>query len=142
MIRKILVIGQAPPAQKQEVPYDTTQLYNWLSELGVSKSEAQDMFEWSAVYDKFPGYDKGSHAVPTWYEMEDYWETKLKYKVEDAQQIWILGRVAKNFLSSRPTSYFEGKQVITTIHPSKRNLSYYRKNKQEILAQIGLLLNR
>lgn len=40
-MKKILIIGQAPPLQKQDVPYDTTMLYEWLSEIGISKEKAQ-----------------------------------------------------------------------------------------------------
>ena len=34
---KILIIGQAPAAVKQEVPYDTTYLYTMLEWIGISK---------------------------------------------------------------------------------------------------------
>ena len=90
MIQKILVIGQAPPKQFQKVPYDTTMIYSWLQEVDVTKDEAQEIFDWEAVYDKFPGYDKGAHAVPTPEEMEYYWEMTLRDKVIDSRKIWVL----------------------------------------------------
>src|SRR6185312_4933999 len=55
--KKILIIGQAKPAVEQEYPYDTTMLYSWLKEQGISKLHAQHIFEFEAVYQEFPGYD-------------------------------------------------------------------------------------
>ena len=83
MERRNLIIGQALPAVKQEYPYDTTMLYDWLNEVGISKEEAQNIFEFDAVYDKFPVFDsKGGHLKPTKDQMEEYYERSLRDKIE------------------------------------------------------------
>jgi uracil-DNA glycosylase len=139
MNTKILIIGQAPPFVKQGLPYDTTMLYDWLKEIGINKNEAQQLFIFDAVYDKFPGFDeKGGHKKPSLKQMEEYWERSLKEKVQNTEKIWILGNVAYDFLI--PLKEVYQKRVIKTIHPSKRNLSIYQSKKEEILNKIKWLI--
>lgn len=143
-MKEILVIGQAPPAVDQKVPYDTTMIYNWLEEIGISKEEAQDIFEWEAVYDKFPGYDKkGSHNVPTQEEMEYHWENSLKEKVMKYNKIWILGNTARNFIEDKTIGkdIMQGKIVHFSIHPSIRNRSLFNKNKYSIIKDLNKFIN-
>src|SRR6476659_1760194 len=97
---KILVIGQAPPAVKQEVPYDTTMLYDWLKEVGISKEKAQEMFEWEAVSNVFPGFGNGGHKVPSQEDMDNHWE-ELKEKISKAQKVIVLGNVPRQYLASK-----------------------------------------
>ena len=137
MKNKILIIGQAPPAVKQSLPYDTTMLYDWLEELGINKYKAQDIFDFDAVYDKFPGFsDNGGHLKPSKEQMYDYWERGLKQKVDNAKSILVLGSVAKDFLKDRNIN----KPTAFVIHPSKRNTWLYNKNKDSILQKIKNLL--
>jgi uracil-DNA glycosylase len=138
-MNKILIVGQAPPAQKQDIPYSTTMLYDWLKEVGIDKDTALELFDFEAVYDKFPGYDtKGSHKVPSRQQMEDYWDRVLKEKIVNCDKIWIVGNVAFEFLISKEET--NGKEVIKTIHPSKRNIDIYKKNKISILNKIQELI--
>ena len=133
MERGILIIGQALPAVKQEYPYDTTMLYDWLNEVGISKEEAQNIFEFDAVYDKFPGFDsKGGHLKPTKDQMEEYYEKKLKNKIENCKSILVLGNCAKEFLLTKEID----KPIEFTIHPSKRNSHLYNKNKENVISKI------
>jgi len=137
MSTKIIVIGQAPPAVTQSYPYDTTMLYSWFEELSISKQEAQNIFEFDAVYDQFPGYDKnGGHNKPSLEQMEDYWNRGLKEKIEKSKSILVLGGVARDFIKTKQID----KRAVFTIHPSKRNYSLYNKNKENILNQIKSLL--
>lgn len=131
--KRILIIGQAPPAVKQGVPYDTTMLYDWLNELGISKGQAQELFDFDAVYDKFPGFDsKGGHLKPSNEQMEEYYDRSLKMKLEACKSVLVLGAVAKKFIETKTID----KPIYFTIHPSKRNYSLYIKNKDGILAEI------
>lgn len=143
-MEKILIIGQALPAVKQEVPYDTTMLYDWLNEVGVSKEEAQEMFEFDAVFGQFTGFDSnGGHLKPTKQQMEDHWEGSLASKTIGVKKIWIVGRVAEEFLREKGVyKGMFGKDVITTIHPSKRNFSLYTKNKEVFLRKLKEFLNK
>lgn len=140
-MRRILVIGQAPPAVKQKVPYDTTMLYDWLAEVGIDKNEAQNLFEWEAMYDKFPGRDdQGNHLVPTEAQMNEHWDNILETKVQDAEKVWLLGKVASDFFFSKPKTWSCNLDILETIHPSPRNKGLYKRNKVDILTRIHLFL--
>lgn len=133
MNTKILIIGQAPPSQKQELPYDTTMLYDWFLEIGISKEQALKIFDFDAVYDNFPGFDsKGGHLKPNEYQMNDYWDRGLKFKVDNSKAILILGACAREFIKTKNID----KPYACIIHPSKRNYSLYLKNKCHILSSI------
>jgi hypothetical protein len=123
MNTKILIIGQA----------------DWLKEIGINKDEAQQLFIFDAVYDKFPGFDeKGGHKKPSLEQMQEYWERSLKEKVKNTEKIWILGNVAYDFLYEKLIML--DKKIIKTIHPSKRNFIIYQNKKEEILNQIKWLI--
>lgn len=134
---KILIIGQAPPAVAQGVPYDTTMLYDWLKEVGISKEDAQDIFEFDAVYDKFPGHDEnGGHLKPTREQMDEYWDRALEMKVILSDKVILLGNVARDYFNSKEKRYSCNLEVYELIHPSKRNYSLYQKNKGEIIGKL------
>lgn len=140
---KILVIGQAPPAVKQGVPYDTTMLYDWLAELGITKEKAQSLFEWEAVIDEFPGFNfLGGHKIPTKKQMDEYWDRKLREKAKQADKIWILGTVAYDYLKEKvPISGIFKPLTLFTMHPSKRNWSSYQRTKDSLLKRLSTFLN-
>lgn len=138
---KILIIGQAPPAVTQQLPYDTTMLYDWLHECGISKDLARCMFTFESVYNKFTGYDdKGGHLIPTKDQMDAYWESDLELQVQSHNKIWVLGNVARNYLETKDKTWSCNTEFLYTIHPSKRNFSLYLKNKLSILANIKLFI--
>ncbi len=140
---KTLIIGQAPPAVTQGVPYDTTMLYDWFKEVGVSKEEAQELFEFDAIYDKFPGFDSnGGHLKPTKEQMDEYWERSLEMKVILADKVILLGNVARDYFNSKEKKYSCNLEVYELIHPSKRNFSLYQKNKEEIISKLKKILDR
>jgi hypothetical protein len=142
--QKILIIGQALPAKQQTVPYDSTMLYDWLQEAcNISIEQAQDMFEFDAVYGyEFPGHTKQSgHKPPTQKQMKKYWDEVLQTKMECANKVWILGSVAKNFIDKQPRTWSCNLEVLETIHPSRRNIFAYRNDKENILKSIKLFIN-
>lgn len=139
---KILIIGQALPAVKQTVPYDTTMLYDWLSELGISVDQAQEMFEFDAVYGSFTGFDaNGGHLKPTQQQMDEHWKNVLETKVQLADKVWLLGNVARDYIASKPKTWSCATVFLNTIHPSKRNADRYYKNKHVILHDIKQFLH-
>lgn len=139
---KILLIGQAPPAVKQQLPYDTTMLYDWLSECGVSKEQAQSMFQFDAIYGQFPGFDSnGGHLKPTEEQMDQHWDNHLELEVQVADKVWILGNVAKNYIDTKEKTWSCNTEFLYTIHPSKRNFSLYLRNKQQIINSIRAFIN-
>lgn len=108
--------------------------------VGISKEQAQGLFEFEAVSNVFPGSVKNrGHLRPTEEEMTKHWQTTLCRKVEEASGIWIMGRVASKFFygqfKSSPPSYF-GHNVIETIHPSRRNYSKIMAQKELITSLI------
>lgn len=137
MINKTLIIGQAPAFVEQKLPYDTTMLYEWFNEIGISKERSQELFLFDAVYDQFPGFNKnGGHKKPTWEQFIEYWTFSLKQKTIECKSIIVLGNVAKEYLSLMKID----KPMIFLIHPSKRNYSLYNKNKEEILSKLKSVL--
>ena len=135
--KRILIIGQAPPAVQQGVPYDTTMLYDWFNEVGINKEEAQNIFLFDAVYDKFPGFDiKGGHLKPSKIQMEEYYERSLRDKIENCKSILVLGNCAKEFLKTKNID----KPIEYTIHPSKRNSFLYNKGKENVLSKLRKII--
>jgi uracil-DNA glycosylase len=135
---KILIIGQAPPAVKQSVPYDTTMLYEILEWVDITKEEAQNIFEFDAVYNEFPGRDKltGSHLKPTQQQMDLYWENILETKVQIANKVILLGNVARNFINSKPKTWSCNTEFLELIHPSRLNYNRIIQNKETITKQL------
>lgn len=139
-MNKILIIGQALPAVAQSVPYDTTMLYVWLQEVGVSKEQAQELFEFEAVCPSFPGSKDGNHLKPSKKEMHEHWDNVLRAKVEAADKIWVLGNVARDYINTSSKTWSCSQKWLHTIHPSRRNWHTYTKNKLDILAKIKELI--
>lgn len=140
-MKKILIIGQAPPNKKQSVPYDTTMLYEILNWVGISKKDAQNIFDFEAVYDKFPGYnDDGGHIVPTKEQMDDYWDRVLEEKIQCSDKVWLLGNVAKNYFWSKPKTWSCNLDILETYHPSLRNYNRIMNNKKQLTKEIKQFL--
>jgi uracil-DNA glycosylase len=136
---KIIIIGQAPPAVKQTLPYDTTMLYDWLDSIGIPKCDAYAYFDFDAVYNEFPGFnEEGGHRVPTYKQCESYW-SELSKKIKSSSKVIIVGAAAYNMLEMLTRDTFLGKGVVCTKgrilekdflylpHPSKRNTSLVKK---------------
>ena len=137
---KVLIIGQAPPAVKQSVPYDTTLLYEMLEWVDITKEDAQNLFEFDAIYGEFPGFDEnGGHKKPTQQQIEEYWVTTLSTKVTNAQSVLVLGNVAKDFIKSIEEVY-PYKKFVYLIHPSKRNYSRIMESRSYITNQLYKIL--
>lgn len=117
---KILIIGQAPPAQKQEYPYDTTLLYDMLKWVGITKEQAQDMFDFEAMASSLRGVKNGQHLKPLKKEMKTHWQSVLLGKVKSANKIILLGTVAKETCTEFGVRYW-CKNILELPHPSRRN---------------------
>lgn len=131
--KKILIIGQAPPAVEQVIPYDTTMLYTWLDAIGISQQIAQSLFEFDAVFGKFPGYDEnGGHKIPEIDQMRAHYKTVLKDKIEVVDKVIVLGRVAEAFFKLQTFNPLKEKKTIYLMHPSKRNYSLYKKSQETL----------
>jgi len=133
---KILIIGQAPPSVNQRVPYDTTMLYEMLEWVDITKEDAQNIFEFDAVYNKFPGWEDGKHRIPTKLEMEWYWEQELEEKVQLADKIILLGNVARDFINSKPKTWSCNTEFLELIHPSRLNYNRIIQDKENIIQKL------
>lgn len=141
-MKKILIIGQAPPAQKQEVPYDTTLLYEMFSWVGISKEQAQELFDFEAMTDKFPGFTKSKlHKHPPFEEMKDYYDRVLRNKILNADRVLVLGAVARSALFTLMNGEEKGKIWYELIHPSRRNYAKIMDDKLNIKIKLELLIN-
>lgn len=140
--KKILIIGQAPPAVPQQVPYDTTMLYDILRWAGVTKQQAQEMFVFEACTDRFLGHGDEGHKVPTREHFDEHYNKALKSKLADADKVWILGAVAFNHLMDHPKANIEMcfKHVLSTIHPSKRNYSRIMQDRDKLTEKLKAFL--
>jgi len=117
-------------------------MYEWLNEIGIDEKQAQDMFEWEALYDKFPGYNwKGDHNVPSKRQCDEYWEKALKDKVKNADKVWLLGKAAHDYFFSKNEQWSDKMEVLATIHPSTRNRALYRKDKERFLEYLKNFIN-
>lgn len=133
---KILIIGQAPPAVNQKVPYDTTQLYDWLAACGVSKEAAQDMFIFEAVSNTFPGLNgTGGHKIPTLDDVKKHWPV-IEAHLQDVDKVILLGAVAAQYYMTIPRTWSCTIQELFLIHPSKRNIDRFNQNRDRILSDL------
>lgn len=139
---KILIIGQAPPAVTQTLPYDTTLLYDMLSWVGITKEQAQDLFEFEAMSTAFPGHGENGHLKPSSQVMREHYDNVLTGKIQNSKRILVLGRVAENALKDFG-AFCSNKHenVVFMIHPSKRNYSAIMSNKETITIQLQELLS-
>ena len=128
---KILIIGQAPAAKTQNIPYDTTLLYQILSWVDISKEEAQTMFEFEAMTDVFPGKGKNGHKAPAASEMFRYYQAVLKDKMAINKKIVVLGNVAHIALI-RFNAITPQNEFIFLLHPSRRNYKKIMDSKESI----------
>ena len=138
---KILIIGQAPPAVTQILPYDTTLLYDMLSWVGITKEQAQDLFEFEAMSRIFPGHGDKGHLKPSSEVMREHYDNVLTGKIQKSKRILVLGRVAENALKDFGAFCSnEHENVVFMIHPSKRNYSKIMTNKYLITTQLKELM--
>ena len=135
---KILIIGQAPPAQEQELPYDTTMLYDWLAECGISKEQAQELFTFSSVSGTLRGVKNGAHMLPLKSEKEQHYKVVLQPLMLQHEKYILLGNVAHDFIATKTTV---NEKYLVLIHPSRRNYSLYIKNKAEIINSLKNFIN-
>lgn len=137
MSTKILIIGQAPPAVKQQYPYDTTMLYDWLHECGVSKQDAQGIFIFEAMSNTFPGFDeRGGHLKPSMDKMSRHYETILLPLIRKHPKIITLGNVPRDFFKGTPVWLNNNIKKLCLIHPSKRNYALFQKNREHIIKSL------
>jgi hypothetical protein len=107
---------------------------------GVSKEKAQQIFEFEAVSNVFPGSNKTGHLKPTKESMDKHWEDTLETKVQCADKVWLLGNTAKEYFYSKPKTYSCNLEILETCHPSKRNHSRIMLSKENITAAITKFL--
>lgn len=132
-MKKILIIGQAPPVKEQKVPYDSTLLYEMLSWVGITKEQAQDMFEFEAVSPTLRGVKNGNHLKPLKHEIHNHVVTVLGAKMKEADKILLMGNVAiENVIGKKHPYGMFGTKYALLPHPSRRNYNLIMKQKESI----------
>lgn len=129
-MKKILIIGPAPPKVEQKFPYDTTLLYWMFSLVQIDLYKSKDKFDFEALVKEFPGTNSsGGHKIPKKKEIQEYYDKVLKKKIEQADKVILLGSPAKNFIYPSFDDYgIEGKFLFIP-HPSRRNYNRIMKMK-------------
>lgn len=137
-MKKILIIGQAPPAKPQEIPYDSTMLYDWLSEIGITKEQAQHLFIFEALVPAFTGRNNtnSGHKRPTKDIVLAHWPV-LESHLHNVDKVILLGAVAADYYTRMPRTWSCTIKELFLLHPSRRNLFKFRQNKAETLAQLN-----
>lgn len=146
-MNKILIIGQAPNLRPQAVPYDTTLLYKILEWVGVSKEQAQDMFEFEALVTEFPGHTKaGGHKPPLRPAIEKHFDV-LYQKADLSKRVISLGASARkewargDFFSITPSRFDPDVMVLSLPHPSTRCWKLIMDNKDKIITNLKIFIN-
>jgi uracil-DNA glycosylase len=62
-MKRIAFIGQAMPRSKKH-PHDWPSLNKWLYLIGITDSDIENNFFYSALIDYFPGSKDGAHLIP------------------------------------------------------------------------------
>lgn len=138
MNRKIVLIGQAPPVQAQEIPYDTTMLYTWLAEIGITIDMAQDLFVFTAISGTLRGVKNGAHMLPLKKDMELQYGMVIKPLLAKHTKVILLGGVAQKFMA---TKVHPANKFLNLLHPSKRNYHKFTLDKENILATLKEFIN-
>lgn len=138
---KILIIGQAPALKEQKLPYDTTLLYTMLEWVGITKEQAQGMFEFEAVSNVYNGSKNSKHIKPTKEQMDAHWNNTLETKVQCANKVWLVGDVAKKYFYSKPKTWSCNLEILETIHPSRINYFRIMPKKDELTETLKSFLN-
>lgn len=145
-MKKILVIAQAPPSPTviQKYPMDTTMWPEWLKECNITLEQAQEMFEFEAMTDKFPGHGKSGHKVPGIEEMQTYYTQVLLRKIREFDRVILLGNVPKDFFNTYHTVLNDKPKtaILCLIHPSRRNYDRYMQNKEQIINSLKEFINK
>lgn len=112
-------------------------LYDMLGWVNITKEQAQEMFDFEALVDKFPGFDdNGGHKKPSPADVQQYWNDVLSAKFLASEKIIIFGIPARDFVYPAATAYgiYRNKKVNQAVlylpHPSKRNTALIMNRKQ------------
>ncbi len=97
----------------------------------------REMFDFDAIIGHFPGHNVCGHKLPTKKEHEKYLLLGLQKKIWKANKIWLLGKVAFNYITEEQVKHrLIYKHVLSTIHPSKRNYHRIMADKERIAEKI------
>jgi len=145
---KILIIGQALPAKEQKLPYDSTLLYDMLSEIGIDKNSAQEVFIFDALSDKFLGKSKsGGHSIPKSKDIEEHFPS-LYNKASVYKKVICFGRKSVkewargDFYSITPSRFGEDITILSLPHPSRRNYVLLKNNWEQIIRLLSEFVNK
>lgn len=107
--------------------------------VGISKEQAQDMFEFDAISSEFPGKTKtNGHKKPSKEAIKSHFKNVLERKLIDHDKIILLGRSAIDEIMP-DASFFQIAQngllmdyALILPHPSRRNYSLIMNRKDRI----------
>jgi uracil-DNA glycosylase len=159
-MKKVALIGQAPPKVDPERPFGRTKLYPWLNSVGIDFDIIDKYFIFSAVIDYFPGLNKNKgHAVPTPDQIRES-RPRLKKLLLDfnpdivvpigklsiseclGEEVVLEDVIGKEFLND-PYNVFGIKKIIIPLpHPSGASTWIYQKENSKLLNEALNLLKK
>lgn len=151
-MKRVLFVGQAMPAVKRH-PHHWPSLNLWLYSIGLTDTDIQENFLYTALVNYFPGYqDKGGHKVPTKEETIKERERLKKAIVDFKPDILVtigklslsyclnqkIDKLDKNYIGKtfniNPYGMLEKNILVIPLpHPSGASTWIYQKNNKRLL---------
>lgn len=149
-MKKVLIVGQAPPIAIAARPYERTRLWRWIADAGIEF----DQFEWSysSVVQAYPGRTGSGDRGPTSQEINAA-RPRLRAVAKDIEPdaIVLLGAAASRTLLADEWSpagldavvgrlwHVEGMgSVVVLPHPSGRSTWVHSSDERQMLLWTSL----
>lgn len=151
-MKRVLFVGQAMPAVKRH-PHHWPSLNLWLYSIGLTDTDIQENFLYTALVNYFPGYqDKGGHKVPTKEEAEKERERLKKTIIDfDPEILVTVGKLSLSYCLNKKTDKLDENYISKTFvinpygmleknilviplpHPSGASTWIYKKGNRLLL---------
>lgn len=159
-MKKVFLIGQAPPKTDPSRPFGRTKLYKWLESIGIGFDYIDQYFAFSALIDYFPGLKGSSHRVPDHDEIMKSRPRLIKeIKDFDPEIILTIGKLSTAYALDQEEvnlkdvigrrfdrnlyGAFDKEFIIIPLpHPSGASTWHYKKENQLLLEKALRLIKK
>lgn len=154
-----LIIGQAPAEKNYDLPFGRTRLFQWFTNIGITKEDALSLFDFDALVPSFPGKKNGKHVIPTEVEIKNN-IPRLVQKIKSHNFFVVIpvGKLAikytlniepdladiigKKFLQSPFTQNIKPVIIVPLPHPSGLSTwSFNESNKTKLNSALQIIKN-
>jgi uracil-DNA glycosylase len=158
-MKKVLFVGQAMPAVKRH-PHHWPSLNLWLYSIGLTDTDIQENFLYTALVDYFPGYKNKSHRAPSKEEIKKERERLKKIingfnpeivvsigKLSIAnclgvKEIVLSDHIGKSYKINPYNLYQKEVVIIPLPHPSGASTWVYKEGNRALLQKALLTLKK